>query len=279
MANAVKLVFPNACHRLCTWHIAKNAGKRIGSYLGNPEFKKQFNHCLHGCTTEIEFQVSWDDLISRYNVGDNTWLTKLYSLKEKWCPAFSRDIFSAKIRSTQRSESTNNVFHQISTNIMELIEFVHHYEKKIEEMRLAELEDDYRCKNGAPRPKVWSKMLRSAAKVFDTNNITSLPTQYVLKRWTKEAKKGIVVSNDTGGGTSENSKSARVLRLSELMHEGNNVYDIASLTSSGTKIVKDLLTEAMKRLEKDKDTLHVSLMQYKKEHSVRIEDMFGTNFD
>ncbi|XP_024163734.1 protein FAR1-RELATED SEQUENCE 9-like [Rosa chinensis] len=213
---------------------------------------------------------------------------------------------------------------------MELIEFVHHYEKTIEEMRLAELEDDYRSKNGAPRPKVWSKVLRSAAKVytnkmfqlfesefvgcmgvrlkkvssldkvhiyeaiedgrqsvhkieynstslsiscscksfeslgilcrhalkvFDTNNITSLPTRYVLKRWTKEAKKGIVVSNDTGGGTSENSKSARVLHLSELMHEGNSVYDIASLTSSGTKIVKDLLTEAMKRLEKDKDTL------------------------
>ena len=42
-----------------------------------------------------------------------------------------------------------------------------------------------------------------------------------------------------------------------MMHEGNNVYDIASLTSSGTKIVKDLLTEAMKRLEKDKDTLYM----------------------
>ena len=88
-------------------------------------------------------------------------------------------------------------------------------------------------------------LCRHALKVFDTNNITTLPTQYVLKRWTKEAKKGVVVSSDTSGGTSENLKTARVLRLSELMHEGNNVYDIASLTSSGTKIVKDLLTEAI----------------------------------
>ncbi|PRQ20452.1 putative Zinc finger, SWIM-type, FHY3/FAR1 family [Rosa chinensis] len=215
---------------------------------------------------------------------------------------------------------------------MELIKFVHHYEKNIEENRLAELEDDQCCKNGAPRPKVWSKMLRSAAKgysnkmfqlfetefygcmgvrlkevssrdgvyiyqaiedgrqsvhkieynstslnincscesfeslrilcchaltVFDMNNITTLATQYILKRWTKEAKKGIVVSNNTCGGTSENSKSARVLRLSELMHEGNSVYDIASLTCSGTEIVKDLLKEAMKSLEKDKDTIYV----------------------
>ncbi|XP_050369198.1 protein FAR1-RELATED SEQUENCE 5-like [Argentina anserina] len=330
MANAVPKVFPNASHRLCTWHTAKNASKKIGSYLGNPEFKKQFNHCLHNYSSEIEFQVSWDSLISKFNVGHNTWLTKLYSLREKWCAAFNLDTFSAKIRSTQRSESTNNVFQGISTHTMELIEFVHHYEKKIEEMRLTELEDDFRCKNGAPRPKVWSRMLKSAAKVytnkmfqlfetefigcmgvrlkevsnkdqvyiyeaiedgrqsvhkieynstslsiscscksfsflgimcrhalkvFDTNNITTLPSQYILKRWTKEAKKGIVVSNGTCGGTSENSKTARVLRLSELMHEGNNVYDIASLTNSGTKIIKDMLIDAMKCLEKDKDTL------------------------
>ncbi|XP_024196405.2 uncharacterized protein LOC112199660 [Rosa chinensis] len=38
------------------------------------------------------------------------------------------------------------------------------------------------------------------------------------------------------------------------MHEGNSVYDIASLSCSGTKIVKELLVEAMKRLEKDKET-------------------------
>ncbi|XP_040367112.1 protein FAR1-RELATED SEQUENCE 9 isoform X2 [Rosa chinensis] len=287
------------------------------------------NSSLHSCSTETEFQPSWDDMISRYNLGGNTWLEKLYSLREKWCPVFSLDTFSAKIRSTQRSESTNNVFHQISTHTMELIKFVHHCEKKIEEMRLAELEDDYRCKNGTPRPQVWSRMLRRAAKVYtikmfqlfetefvgcmgvrlkeafkrdeahsyeaiedgkqsvhkiqynsisfdiscscksfeslgilcrhalkvsDINNVTVLPTQYILKRWTREAKKGIVVSNNISGGTSENIKSARLLRLSELMHEGNSVYDIASLSCSGTKIVKELLVKAMKRLEKDKET-------------------------
>ncbi|KAL6184190.1 hypothetical protein ACLB2K_045594 [Fragaria x ananassa] len=138
MAKAVKIVFPGASHRLYTWHIGKNAGKKIGSYLGNPEFKKQFNHCLHGCSSEIEFQVSWDNLIGRYNLGNNPWLAKLYSLRQKWCAAFNLDTFSARIRSTQRSESTNNVFQGISTHTTELIKFVHHYEKKIEEMRLTE---------------------------------------------------------------------------------------------------------------------------------------------
>ncbi|XP_024200369.2 protein FAR1-RELATED SEQUENCE 1-like isoform X5 [Rosa chinensis] len=64
-------------------------------------------------------------------------------------------------------------------------------------------------------------LCRHALKVFDINNITVLPTQYILKRWTREAKKGIVVSNNISGGT---------------------------------KIVKELLVEAMKRLEKDKET-------------------------
>ncbi|XP_059669506.1 protein FAR1-RELATED SEQUENCE 5-like [Cornus florida] len=47
MANAIKKVFPNTCHRLCSWHISKNATQNIGSLYANYEFKCLFNKCLH----------------------------------------------------------------------------------------------------------------------------------------------------------------------------------------------------------------------------------------
>lgn len=99
-------------------------------------------------------------------------------------------------------------------------------------------------------------LCRHALKAFDFNNLTQIPVQYILKRWTKEAKKGIVVSNERHGLSSNTVKSVQSLRLSELMHMGSNVYSIASLSDSGTKIVKEKLAEAMELLEKDEEIVN-----------------------
>ncbi|KAK0584689.1 hypothetical protein LWI29_017131 [Acer saccharum] len=332
MENAIKIVLKETRHRLCTWHIAKNATQHLASLYGKSDFKKKFNKCFHGCENEKEFQDSWDDMIKQFNLQGHSWLQKLYSSREKWCSAFSLDTFSASIVSTQRSESTNNVFHQISIKTMDLVKFVHHYEKKTKEMRLAELEEDYRCKNGAPHIEVRSGILihgahvytnkmfrffqkelmggigvrmkevfsdnelciyeaveegrqrvyevkfhsltfdvscscklfesmgmlcRHTLKVFDLKNLTSIPEHYILKRWTKDAKKGIFMSCDKYAQSSENEKSLQSLRLSELMHEGSNVYNIASLSDLGTKIVKGKLAKALRLLEQDMETINL----------------------
>ncbi|KAK2655101.1 hypothetical protein Ddye_008153 [Dipteronia dyeriana] len=214
--------------------------------------------------------------------------------------------------------------------MMDLIKFVHHYEKKTNEMRLAKLEEDYHYKQGCPCLQVRSGILNHAArvytnkmfsffekeyvncmvvrlkevcndrgvcvyeaneecqqkvyivqynpmtmaisyscklfesmrmfcrhalKVFNLNNPTSLPFHCISKRWTKEAKKGIVVTYDRL--SSNNIKSSQTLRLSELMHVGMNVYNIASMTNSGTAIVKEKLVEIIKLLEEDLDIINV----------------------
>ena len=46
-------------------------------------------------------------LIKEYNCAENTWLVILFRLKEKWCLAFCKDVFSGGNLSSQRSESTN----------------------------------------------------------------------------------------------------------------------------------------------------------------------------
>lgn len=99
-------------------------------------------------------------------------------------------------------------------------------------------------------------LCRHALKAFDFNSLTHIPVQYILKRWTKEAKKAIVVSNDKHCLSSNTVKSVQSLRLSELMHMGSNVYNIASLSDSGTKIVKEKLAEAMELLEKDEEIVN-----------------------
>ncbi|KAB2599980.1 protein FAR1-RELATED SEQUENCE 5-like [Pyrus ussuriensis x Pyrus communis] len=153
MANAIMVVFPGTCHRLCTWHISTNATRNIPTLYRIPEFKKLFNKCLDGC---------------------------LYAIREKWCPMFSQDAFSVRIKSTQRSESMNNVFHRMSTKTMTLTEFVLHYEKQANGMRSKELEETFRCKQGLPSTAAKnSGFLKRAASVYTRKIYKFLEYEFV----------------------------------------------------------------------------------------------------
>ncbi|CAL8167751.1 unnamed protein product [Prunus armeniaca] len=98
-------------------------------------------------------------------------------------------------------------------------------------------------------------LCRHALKVLDSKNITSIPSQYILKRWTKGAKKGIVVNSDLCESYNKKVRSAQSLRLSELMHEANNVVSVASLFDSRTRLVKQKLAEVMMLLESDMEII------------------------
>ncbi|XP_030941257.1 protein FAR1-RELATED SEQUENCE 5-like [Quercus lobata] len=71
MKNAIRVVLPDTCHRLCLWHISKNAAENLPRHYGNPEFKSKFNKILYNCETEIEFQSCWDALLRDYNLVGN----------------------------------------------------------------------------------------------------------------------------------------------------------------------------------------------------------------
>ncbi|KAL3538162.1 hypothetical protein ACH5RR_001528 [Cinchona calisaya] len=168
---AIEMVFPSTVHRLCGWHIEKNAKENIPHLFKQVGFKeKYFNKLLWDCESEIEFELTWKNMVDEWECGENTWLQRLYNLREKWCPAFSRCTFSADIKSTQRSESTNRIFNEMGCKMMSLTEFVNHYERKLVEMRNGETEDDYKNRG---KPKILITdcgILNHAANIY-TNTI------------------------------------------------------------------------------------------------------------
>ena len=166
MANAIKVVFPESRHRLCLWHINKDARQHLAGLYSSQHFCARFNKCLNGCMTVMEFELTWREMIEKHNLQNHAWLNRLYQIREKWCLAFSVDFFSAKMKSTQWSESTNSVFHQIMKTSMPLIQVIQFYEKKATQMRQDEIDDDYHCKNGAPsKATMFGGILSHGAKV------------------------------------------------------------------------------------------------------------------
>ena len=161
------MVFPNTRHRLCQWHISKNVNTNISSLYREPGFRDMFSYLLYNCDCENDFEEKWTEMMVTWDCLNVSWLQKLYNLREKWAPAFSRDTFSCNISSSQRSESTNNVFQHMACKTMILTEFVHHFEQNAEKMHEIEVIDNYNCAHGKPRVLVCdSGILKHACKVY-----------------------------------------------------------------------------------------------------------------
>ena len=120
IGNAIKNVFPNTRHRLCLWHISKNAPSHLGGLNSNREFHNLFNKCMQECEFKVEFEEAWAKMISYYTDGQHKWLNNLYKFRQKWCTALNKDVFDGRIRASQRSESTNNVLNGMANKTTSL---------------------------------------------------------------------------------------------------------------------------------------------------------------
>ncbi|KAJ0960201.1 hypothetical protein J5N97_001976 [Dioscorea zingiberensis] len=218
MMKAIEMVFPESSHRLCMWHISNNAKQHLASRFANSEFKAQFNKCFYGCETETEFESNWAAMIEKFELEDHSWLKRLYDLRAKWCPAFSMDVFSARTKSTQRSESMNSILHQIMNSSMSLIQVIQHYEEKAKEFRQEELNQDFRCRNGAPNKVNGRGILKHASTVY---------TFTMFKRFEEELMDSIGL-NCVKGASDEN------ISLYQLTDEGHErIYFVNFSPSNG----------------------------------------------
>ena len=85
MANAIEKVFLQSRHRLCLWHITKNAAHNLNCLYKNPNFGELFKKFLFGRVTEYEFESTWTEIMEKFvfTEKEKTRLETLYDLREK----------------------------------------------------------------------------------------------------------------------------------------------------------------------------------------------------
>ena len=71
MSNAIEEVFLNTHHRLCLWHISKNAPSYFGELNSNSEFQSLWYKCQKYCDLELEFQKTWKKMMHKFNLEDH----------------------------------------------------------------------------------------------------------------------------------------------------------------------------------------------------------------
>ncbi|GAB2283912.1 Anaphase-promoting complex subunit 10 [Dionaea muscipula] len=135
MQNAISQVFPNTRHRWCLWHIMKKLPEKFKGKEYDP-MKCRLKSAVYDSLSPEDFEENWANLINKYNLQDNDWLSGLYNEKRRWVPAFVKDTFWAGMSTTQRSESMKSFFDnyvKVKTTLHEfIVQYEHALRKKVE---------------------------------------------------------------------------------------------------------------------------------------------------
>ncbi|XP_024627936.2 protein FAR1-RELATED SEQUENCE 5-like [Medicago truncatula] len=167
ISNAVAKVFLEVNHHYCMWHIEKKVPEYLNQiYHQHSEFKNQFHKCIHQTITSYDFDSDWGAMIDKYELQDNKWLKKIYSIREKWVPSYVRQSFCAGMSTTQRSESMNKFFKGFLNSSTPLSKFVIQYEKTLDTRYNKEREKNVKTRNSKPLLRTLYPMEEEASKIY-----------------------------------------------------------------------------------------------------------------
>ncbi|XP_028092677.1 protein FAR1-RELATED SEQUENCE 6-like [Camellia sinensis] len=95
MQNAIEVVFLEARHRWCLWHIMKKIPEKLRGYAQYESIKLALQNAVYDCFTKHEFDEEWKAMIGKFNLNDNDWLGVLYSERHRWISAYVKDYDNA----------------------------------------------------------------------------------------------------------------------------------------------------------------------------------------
>lgn len=120
MRNAIIKTFPVSVHRLCCWHLGRNAQANIH----NTEFVNDFRRFMFQPYNEDEFNHKWVLMVQKHRVETNEWVKKVYEERKLWAEAYLKGNFFGGMRSTQRSEGMNAYLNHYVNRKLRLRDFV-----------------------------------------------------------------------------------------------------------------------------------------------------------
>nr|XP_017225183.1 PREDICTED: protein FAR1-RELATED SEQUENCE 1-like [Daucus carota subsp. sativus] len=147
MQIAIAEIFSEARHRWCLWHIKKKLSEKLKGYEEYDSIKFFLKNAVYNSLSRDEFEESWNNMIERFELQDNEWLTGLYSERCRWVPIYVKDIFWAGMSTTQRSESMNSFFDGYVNSKTTLKQFVEQYDNALASKVEKENQEDFNSYN------------------------------------------------------------------------------------------------------------------------------------
>ncbi|XP_034694589.1 protein FAR1-RELATED SEQUENCE 5-like [Vitis riparia] len=146
MRKAIKKVLPDTCHRLCSWHLQRNAFTNVHI----KDFSSIFARCMFMRGNEEEFEKVWHEMVANLGLNENRWVTEIYGKRKRWAEAYLRGNFFGGMRTTQRCESMNAYLNRFLKIRLRLYEFVQQFDRAIMRIRQNEAKAEFESNNSSP---------------------------------------------------------------------------------------------------------------------------------
>ena len=89
-----------------------------------------------------------------------------------------RNVFSLGVRSTQLSESFNNALKNHFKLDFDIVRFLKHFERTVEDKRAKELESEFEARKKIPRRQMHTPMLLQASEVYTPVIFEAFQSEY-----------------------------------------------------------------------------------------------------
>ncbi|XP_057718797.1 protein FAR1-RELATED SEQUENCE 5-like [Arachis stenosperma] len=167
MRDAIKNVMPDATHRLCGWHLQRNACENIK----NPNFLRDFKGLIYDNNDQRDFDRRWAAILDKHNLVGSTWMEKTYETREMWSHCFLWDKFFGYIRTTSQCEGINSLIRFYVNRKNTLIDFMHNLDRALKEYRNNELIADFKSQCSEPVMITSLEVYERSASCYFTRNI------------------------------------------------------------------------------------------------------------
>ncbi|XP_024963869.1 protein FAR1-RELATED SEQUENCE 5-like [Cynara cardunculus var. scolymus] len=172
MKQAIPMVFTEAKHRLCMWHIMKKVPSKVSVALNqDPNFNKVINKLVWNIHIgPAEFERRWHEMIEQYNLRGDTWFTDMYAIRHSLIPAFYKDTpMSGLMKTTSRSETSNSYINIYESYWFDLVQFLNNYDVAIEKQRYRQSVHEIVTRTTNPKFVTPLRLESYASRIYSRN--------------------------------------------------------------------------------------------------------------
>ncbi|KAJ3672838.1 hypothetical protein LUZ60_006212 [Juncus effusus] len=118
IGSAISRIFPETRHVFCEKQIFEKCKEKLGHlYSIYPSFEEEFRNAIKGPQTVEEFELGWNLMLEKYDLGENSWIQYLYGIRVKWVPVFLKDTFTGEISLDFEPESLRELYFRKYFNV------------------------------------------------------------------------------------------------------------------------------------------------------------------
>ncbi|XVE58596.1 hypothetical protein DITRI_Ditri04bG0182200 [Diplodiscus trichospermus] len=179
VVEAISSVLPETNHHICVWQMHQNALEHLSYILKDAEaFANDFRSCIYDHEDEDDFIHAWEAMLDNYNLKQNEWLRWMYREREKWAVLYGRNTFFIDIKCSHIGESLSNKLKSYLNSEQEVLQFLKHFERVVDEQRYKEIEANGEMSHCKSKLMGNVVLLKHASEIYTPNAFEVFQREY-----------------------------------------------------------------------------------------------------